>query len=77
MAEEENIKSSEIDASIPDKLTQQEALAILIQGVNVAQSKGVYSLDDAALIAKAVRTFVRPKVAEEAPAKAEAPVPAG
>jgi hypothetical protein len=43
-----------------DELTQHDALGILIQGVKFAQSKGVFSLEDAALLGKAVAIFVKP-----------------
>lgn len=43
--------------AIPTDLTPQQALSILVQGVQFAQNKGVYSLDDAELLAKAVRVF--------------------
>jgi hypothetical protein len=59
----------------PQDLTPQQALSILIQGVNHAQSKGVYSLDDAELLAKAVRVFVtkpEEKKDEAAPVAADA-----
>ena len=42
---------------VPENLTPQQALAILVQGVQFAQTKGVYSLTDAELISKAVRVF--------------------
>lgn len=46
------------DVKVPEVLTPQQALNILIQGVNLAQNKGgVYNLSDAALIDKAVRVF--------------------
>lgn len=42
---------------VPENLTPQQALAILVQGVQFAQTKGIYSLTDAELISKAVRVF--------------------
>lgn len=53
---------------VPENLTPQQALAILVQGVQFGQSKGIYSLTDAELISKAVRVFTPP--AEEAPVEA-------
>lgn len=50
--------------SLNDPLSQQDALGILVQAVRYAQTKGVYSLEDAALIGKAIDAF-KPK--EEAP----------
>ena len=39
-------------------MTKDEALSVLIQGVNVAQRKGAYTLDDAAVIHQAVKLFI-------------------
>ena len=39
-------------------MNQSEAIKILIKAVQVAQKKGVYSLDEAYLIHKAVLAFV-------------------
>ena len=43
----------------PENLGPQDALGILVQAVRFGQSKGIYSLEDAALISKAVAVFVR------------------
>lgn len=48
---------------IPETLTQNQALGLLIQGVNFAQSKGVFALNDAALLHKAVSMFTGPEIA--------------
>ena len=55
------------------ELTQQQALNILIQAAKVGQSKGAYTLEEAELIAKSVKVFVK---AEEAtkPASDATPV---
>lgn len=45
------------------EMNQQQALGILVQAVRLAQSKGVYTLEDAEVIAKAVKLFT--PVAEE------------
>lgn len=45
--------------SLNDELSQQDALGILIQGVRFGQSKGIYSLEDAALLNKAVGVFIK------------------
>jgi hypothetical protein len=37
--------------------TQEQALSLLIQAVRVAQSKGVYALEDAGLLAQAIGIF--------------------
>ena len=53
---------------VPENLTPQQALAILVQGVQFAQTKGIYSLTDAELISKAVRIFTaNPEGKEETP----------
>jgi hypothetical protein len=39
-------------------MTQQEALSILIQAAQIAQSKGAYSLKEAKIIAEAIEVFV-------------------
>lgn len=46
---------------IPNELTQQQALEVLVSGVQVAQSKGVYNLQEAELISKACRVFIKPQ----------------
>jgi hypothetical protein len=46
------------------ELTQEQALSVLIQGVRLAQKAGAYTIEDAELIAKAIKVFV-PK--QEAP----------
>ena len=64
---------------VPENLTPQQALAILVQGVQFAQTKGIYSLTDAELISKAVRVFTpaeEGKEGSEVAATAEAPAPA-
>lgn len=43
-------------------MEQLKALEILIQGVNKAQAKGVYNLDEAAIIAEAIRAFIKPEL---------------
>lgn len=54
---EENQKQNQTVQEVPENLTPQQALAILVQGVQFAQTKGIYSLTDAELISKAVRVF--------------------
>ncbi len=39
-------------------LTQGQAVNVLIQAARIAQSKGVFSLEDAELVARAIRVFV-------------------
>lgn len=43
---------------IPDKLTQQQALQVLVDAARVAQSKGIFSLEDAELVSKAIKAFM-------------------
>lgn len=44
--------------AIPEELNQQQALQVLVDAARIAQSKGVFSLDDAELVNKAIRAFV-------------------
>ena len=37
--------------------TQEQALGLLIQAVRVAQSRGVYAIEDAGLLAQAIGMF--------------------
>jgi hypothetical protein len=46
--------------TIPEKLTQQQALQVLVDAARVAQSKGIFTLDDAELVNKAIKAFVPP-----------------
>ena len=46
--------------TIPDKLDQQQALQVLVDAARVAQSKGIFTLDDAELVNKAIKAFLRP-----------------
>ncbi len=49
------------------EMTPPQAIGLLIQGIDWAQSKGVFSLEDAELLSKAKKVFVK----KEAP-KADA-----
>lgn len=40
------------------ELTQGQAVNVLIQAVRIAQAKGAFTLEDAELVAKAIRVFV-------------------
>ena len=44
----------------PQELNQAQALNVLIQAVRIAQGKGAYTLEDAELVAKAIKVFVPP-----------------
>ena len=48
----------------------QQALSILIQGVRIGQQKGAYTLEDAEVLAKAIKVF-QPEKPAEAPATPE------
>jgi hypothetical protein len=45
---------------IPEKLNQQQALQVLVDAARIAQSKGIFTLDDAELVNKAIKAFVAP-----------------
>ena len=45
--------------TIPAEFNAQQAISVLIQAVNFAQTKGIFSLEDAELISKAVKVFVK------------------
>ena len=45
--------------------SQETALRVLIQGVNLAQSRGAYNLSEASLLDKCIKAFT--KKPEEAP----------
>jgi hypothetical protein len=47
-----------IKSSIPKEFGQEEGLRILIGAIKKGQSKGVYDIDTASALSKAVRTFV-------------------
>ncbi len=54
--------SQQTTTEIPETLTQQQAIGLLVQGVQIAQQRGAYNLEEAELIAIAIRAF---KPAEE------------
>lgn len=45
-------------AQLPEQLNQQQALQVLVDAARIAQSKGVFSLDDAELVNKAIKAFI-------------------
>lgn len=49
----------------PQELTQGQAVNVLIQAARIAQSKGAFSLEDAELVAKAIRIFVPAENSQE------------
>jgi hypothetical protein len=70
MNTEETIPSNEIEATtpvqpvapvqIPEVLTPQQALQVLVDVARIAQSKGILALEDAEIVAKAVKVFTSP-----------------
>lgn len=44
--------------AIPEVLTQQQALQVLVDAARAAQTKGIFSLEDAELISKAIKAFM-------------------
>jgi hypothetical protein len=63
-----------VNNQVPAELNPQQAISVLIQAVNFAQSKGVYSLEDAEILSKAVKVFVKKEDKPAADPAAEAPV---
>lgn len=55
----------------PTQFTQEQALSVLVQAVKIAQSKGAFTLEDAEVIAKAVKVFEKPTVAPTTETSAE------
>lgn len=43
---------------IPETLTPQQALQVLVDAAKVSQSKGIFTLDDAELVNKAIKAFI-------------------
>jgi hypothetical protein len=54
------------------EMNPSQAISVLIQGCEIGQKAGAYSFEDAAMIHKAIKVFVKnaPETAEQ---KAEAP----
>lgn len=40
-----------------ETLTQEQAIGVLIQAAQIAQSKGAYTLEDAEIISRAIKVF--------------------
>ena len=45
--------------------TNDQALGLLVQAAQLAQNRGAFNLDEAALVAQAVRHFTPPSPSEE------------
>lgn len=43
-----------------NNLSQKEALSILINAIELGQKRGVWKLDEAAMLSKAISTFTKP-----------------
>ena len=43
---------------IPEVLNQNQALQVLVDAARVAQTKGIFTLDDAELVNKAIKAFI-------------------
>jgi len=50
---------------------QNEALNVLIEAVRFAQSKGAFSIEQAAFVASAIKTFQIEEVQEKTPENSE------
>lgn len=59
------MSSQQTTTEIPETLTQQQAIGLLVQGVQIAQQRGAYNLEEAELIAIAIRAF-RPQSEQQA-----------
>ena len=44
--------------AIPEVLTQQQALQVLVDAARAAQAKGIFTLEDAELVSKAIKAFM-------------------
>lgn len=44
----------------PQITNQETALRVIIQGINLAQSRGAYNLNEAELLSKCIKMFKRP-----------------
>lgn len=44
-----------------NEMNQKEALSLLINAVELGQKRGVWKLDEAALLSKAISVFTQPK----------------
>lgn len=60
MAAEEIGTKAPINMEIPERLNQQQALQVLVDAARAAQAKGIFTLDDAELVNKAIKAFMPP-----------------
>ena len=47
-----------------EELNQSQAVNVLIQAVRIAQSKGAFTLEDASMVASAIKTLAPPQETE-------------
>ena len=69
-----NKSSQPEDPSPPQKIkieNQNEALSILIKGIEVAQSKGAFTLDEAAILVEARSFFAKPMTSQSSSNKTD------
>ncbi len=50
--------SSTNPSEIPEQLDQNQALKLLVQGIELAQQRGAFKLEDSEILARAKRVFV-------------------
>jgi hypothetical protein len=55
---EATAQAPQAPVQIPETLTPQQALQVLVDAAKVAQSKGIFTLDDAELVNKAIKAFI-------------------
>jgi uncharacterized protein YlxW (UPF0749 family) len=48
--------------TVPEELSEAQALIVLINAARIGQKAGIYSLEEAELISKAIRRFSAPVV---------------
>lgn len=51
------VAEAKAPVEIPEKLTPQQALQVLVDVARIAQAKGILALEDAEIVAKAVKVF--------------------
>lgn len=56
--ESQPVQTAPLSTQIPEVLNQQQALQILVDAAKIAQSKGIFTLDDAELVNKAIKAFL-------------------
>jgi hypothetical protein len=53
------------------EMNPQQAISVLIQGCELGQKAGAYTFEDAEMISKAIKVFVKPAAPTTAPASGE------